>query len=63
VVLDHASSASFSYGSPGMVNHIAVEWLDPAHTSMQVPSLGVSIVATGPLAHKVLATMTRSAKR
>jgi hypothetical protein len=43
-----------------VVNHIPIEWLNSSDTYMQVPSLDASVDATGPLASKVLHTMTYS---
>jgi hypothetical protein len=60
VVLATATSASFPSASPGVVNHIPIEWLNPSDTAMQVPSLDASVDATGPLAGEVLGTLTYS---
>jgi len=60
VVLSNARTSSSPYGEPAVLNHFAIQWLDPDHTIMQVPSLNASVSATGPLAAEVLHTVTYS---
>ena len=60
VVLGNARTASSPYGSPAVINHIPVQWLDPGDTIMQIPSLDASVSAKGPSGAEVLHTVTYS---
>jgi hypothetical protein len=61
VYLGTISSASFPIVSPGMINNIPVEWVDPPDdTAMQIPSLNAAVSAVGPLAAEVVRTVTYS---